>query len=253
MKVRKGMVGMVLVFCALLWAQVGLLWASEAELIQLLQKKNIISQEEADRMLRKVEETEKKKKEEVTKEIAKGDYLPSALKGVKLSSTIYTFWESKSLQRGNNANTNQFVLDRAYLTLTKDFNAWLSMNFTADLFRSADANEAASGLELRMKYAYANLKFFHTETMIGMVPTPSDAYDGSIWPFRVQGKNYLDALSIQSSADLGIVNRGVFGGFMDEEYFKYGSRSFGGKRGGYMIRLSNGAGYDRQEANNNNV
>ena len=180
---------------------------TDRELVDLLRQKNLISQEEADRLTKKIEETEKKEKEDIKKEVAKGDYLPAALKGVKLSSTICAFWEGKSKYGGNDANTNQFVLDRAYLTLTKDFNEHLAMNFTADLFRSADADEAASGLELRMKYACADLKFFGTETLVGMVPTPSDAYDGSIWPFRVQGKNYLDALGIQSSADLGIVNR----------------------------------------------
>jgi len=40
---------------------------------------------------------------------------------------------------------------------------------------------------------------------------------------------------------------------MDEDYLKYGNKTFGGKWGGYMIGLYNGAGYDRQEANNNKV
>jgi len=235
------------------------LWASDAELIDILLKKNVITQEEADRMMQKAGSAsegekaaiKKEIKEDIKKDAAKGEFLPSALKGFKFGTTIFSSWESISKFSGNDANTNRFVLDRAYVTLTKDVNKWLGMNVTADLFTSKDAQDVGNGLELRIKYAYADLKFFGTSTKVGMVPTPSDAYDSSIWPYRVQGKHLLDTLSIQSSADVGIVNQGAFGGEMDADYFEYGSKSFGGKWGGYMIGLYNGAGYDNPENNNN--
>jgi len=56
---------------------------TDRELVDLLRQKNLISQEEADRLTKKIEETEKKEKEDIKKEVAKGDYLPAALKGVK--------------------------------------------------------------------------------------------------------------------------------------------------------------------------
>ena len=239
------------------------LWASEADLIQILKEKNVISQEEADRMMEKVKSTSQQEKSEIKKELkteikedikkdaGKGEFLPSALKGFKFGSTIFTNWESKHNLKGTNANTNSFNLDRAYLSLSKDINDWLGMNITTDLFRATDTNDASNGYELRIKYAYADLKFFGTSTKIGVVPTPSDAYDNSIWPYRVQGKNYLDAMGIQSSADVGIVNQGAFGGYMDDEYLEFASKPFSGKWGGYMIGLYNGAGYDRSESNNN--
>ncbi|MCK7467356.1 MAG: hypothetical protein MZU91_03910 [Desulfosudis oleivorans] len=189
------------------------------------------------------------------------------MKGFKFGTTIYSFWEGKSYFSGDNANTNKFVLDRAYVTLTKDVNDWLGMNITADLYNSSaptvkykvdDTEKTASvtnnntSYELRFKYVYADLKLFGTSTKIGLVPTPSDAYDGSIYPYRMQGKHLLDVLSVQASADLGIVNQGVFGGYMDSDYLKYGDKSFGGKWGGYMIGLYNGAGYDYTTENNNN-
>lgn len=247
------------------WGSLVSLWAGEVDLINLLKSKNIITQEEADRMMEKVNSTSQKEKTDIKKEIkteikedikkdaAKGEFLPSALKGFKFGTTIYSDWSSTNKFSGNSASTNSFNLNRAYITLTKDVNDWLGMNVTADLFTSKDANDVGNGLELRVKYAYANFKFFGTSTMVGMVPTPSDAYDNSIWPYRVQGKNLLDDLGIQSSADLGIVNQGVFGGYMDDEYLEFASKPFAGKWGGYMIGLYNGAGYDTPENNNNKV
>ncbi|MDO8721092.1 MAG: hypothetical protein Q7J31_02560, partial [Syntrophales bacterium] len=98
-----------------------------------------------------------------------------------------------------------------------------------------DADDKGNGLEVRLKYAYLNLKLFGTNTELGLGHTPSDAYDSSIWPYRVQGKHLLDDLGIQSSADFGINNKGKF------------------KYGGYMIGVYDGSGYSNSEANNNKV
>jgi polyhydroxyalkanoate synthesis regulator phasin len=283
---KKWLSGLVVAGCLLVGGSVAPLWASEADMIDLLLKKNVITQEEADRMTEKIKSSSQQEKAEIKKELtedikkdaAKGEFIPSALKGFKFGTTIYSFWEGKSYFSGDNANTNKFVLDRAYVTLTKDVNDWLGMNITADLYNDV-ANSATStststittppggtvttttkttmtdnntSYELRFKYVYADLKLFGTSTKIGVVPTPSDAYDGSIYPYRMQGKHLLDVLGVQASADLGIVNQGVFGGYMDSDYLKYGDKSFGGKWGGYMIGLYNGAGYDYTTENNNN-
>jgi len=241
------------------------LWAGEKELIELLKKKNIITQQEADELLAEVKSTVNKERTEIKKEIkseitedmkqdaARGEFLPPALKGFKFGTTIFGEWNSINRYQGNNANTNQFSLNRAYVTLTKDFNDWLGMNFTSDLFTARDVNDINNGLELRIKFAYINMKLFGTETMIGMVPTPSDAYDSSIWPYRVQSNNLLDGLGILSTADMGVVNSGVFGGYMDEDYLKYASKPSAGKWGGYMVGLYNGSGFDTPESNNNKV
>jgi len=260
---KKWLCGMLIASCLFVWGGLTNSWAGEAELINILKKKNILTQKEADKILEEANSASKKEKTEIKKEIKaevnedlkksadKGEFVPQALKGFKFGTTLFSFWEGKSSFSGNNANTNKFVLDRAYLTLTKDVNDWLSMNITADVFNNAAADTSTS-YELRFKYAYADLKLFGTSTRIGMVPTPSDSYDGSIYPYRMQGKHYIDALGIQSSADLGIVNQGAFGGYMDAEYLKYGDKNFGGKWGGYMIGLYNGAGYDNYNENNNN-
>ena len=240
-------------------------WAGEKELVELLVKKKIITREEADQLLEESKSTAVKEKEETKKEVkaelqeeikqgaAKGEFLPSALRGFKFGTTIFADWESINRDKGPNKNTNQFNLSRAYATLTKDFNDWLSMNITSDLFTSKDANDANDGYQLRIKFAFVDLKLLGTESLMGMIPTPSDAYDSAIWPYRVQGNNLLDGLGIQSTADLGVVNTGVFGGYMDEEYLKYAAKTTAGKWGGYAIGVYNGSGFDEPERNQNKV
>jgi len=247
------------------WGSLSMIWAGEKELIDLLTKKGIITQQEAAELLQEVKSAAEKEKtdikqelkteikEDMKKDVAKGDFLPPVLKGFKVGTTIYGEWNSINRSAGSPANTNQFSLNRAYITVTKDFNDWLGMNFTSDLFTSKDANDVNDGLQLRIKNTFLNVKFLGTDSMLGMIPTPSDYYDSSIWPYRVQGSNLLDGLGIQSTADLGVVNTGVIGGYMDEEYLQYAAKPFAGKWGGYMIGIYNGSGFDKPENNNNKV
>ncbi|MGC1403706.1 MAG: hypothetical protein WA974_12350 [Thermodesulfobacteriota bacterium] len=237
-------------------------WAGEMDakqLINLLQKKGIITQEEANSLMEEARSNAAKEKTEIKSEIKedmkevakKGEFLPPALKGFKFGTTIFAEWNAKTTQNGT--STNQFALNRGYATLTKDINEWLGMNITSDLFTSKDVNDKGQGLELRLKYAHANLFLLGTTSQLGLIPTPSDAYDSAIWPYRVQGKNLLDDLGIQASADLGISNQGFFGGLMDDEYLKFASRQYAGKWGGYHVGVFNGPGYSNVEANTNKV
>ena len=86
-----------------------------------------------------------------------------------------------------------------------------------------------------------------------MIPTPSDAYDSAIWPYRAQGSNLWDGLGIQSTSDLGISNQGAIGGYMDESYLKFAVKPFAGKWGGYFVGIYNGPGFNNTEANGNKV
>lgn len=223
-------------------------------LIELLKAKKIITQEEADQLISEVNASAQK--EEMEKAQAKASSskeasLPAALRGFKFGTTIYSEWRSRNPDSGS--STNEFNVNRAYLTLTRDINDWLGMNLTADLFKAKDPADSSNGYELRMKYAYGEIKLCGTTTELGLVHTSSDAYDSSIWPYRVQDNHLLDSLGIQSTADFGVVNRGVFGGYMDEDYLRYASKPFAGKWGGYMIGVYNGSGYTKSEANNNKV
>ncbi len=59
--------------------------------------------------------------------------------------------------------------------------------------------------------------FSEPTTEMGLVHTPSDAYDSIHLALPRPGQeHFLDDHGIQASADLGIANQGVFGGNMDE-------------------------------------
>ena len=51
-------------------------------------------------------------------------------------------------------------------------NSWLGFNLTSDLFTSRDADDKGNGLELRMKYAYADLYFWRHRHGTGVDPYP---------------------------------------------------------------------------------
>jgi hypothetical protein len=246
----------------LIWGNGACLWAGDADIINLLRQKNVITQEEADKALEELQTKKQDEKKEIKKELSaeikddikqdatKGDLLPQALKGFRFSTTIFADWADKNAT-GSKA-TNQFELNRGYMTLIKDINDWLGVNVTADVFTSVDKNDVGNGLEMRMKNAYVYINLFDTSTQLGLIPTPSDTYDSAIWPYRVQGKNFLDDNSIQASADLGVSIQGPIGGYMDENYLQYASKQFAGKWGGYFLELSNGGGYAYPTDNNNN-
>ncbi len=231
--VRKKSFIVSLFGCLFMLSSLNPLWAAEADtsrLIELLKNKNIINQQEAEQLLQEVKVSAKKEQQEKEemKAAVKGSALPAALKGFKFGTTIYGEWKSVTPDSGT--SSNNFNVNRAYLTITKDVNDWLAMNLTSDLNYNA-----GQGYQLRMKYAFAALKFFGTKTEIGLGHTPSDDYDGSIWPYRVQGKHLLDDLGIQASADFGINNSGKF------------------KYGGYMVGVFDGPGYNVSEANGNKI
>ncbi|MDQ5987534.1 MAG: hypothetical protein CSYNP_03279 [Syntrophus sp. SKADARSKE-3] len=258
-----------------LWGGLMPAQADEAALINLLKKKNIITQQEADELMKELQTSAQKEKTDIKKEVKaevkedikksadKGEFLPQALKGVSFNAQIFAEWNGVNRFDGYaptsttapSKNSNAFALNRGQLSFTKEFNDWLGMNITTDLFYSTDVNDSTQGAELRLKTAYGYVKYGNTVTMAGMVNTPSDGYDLSIWPYRVQGKNLLDDLGILATYDLGIANQGVFGGYMDDEYLKFGQKSFSGKWGGYMVGLYNGAGYTTStgEGNNNKL
>jgi len=253
-----------------LWGGLTPARAGEAELINLLKKKNIITQEEADELLLELRTTAQKEKSEIKKEVKaeiredikkdanKGEFMPKALQGFKYSAQLFTEWNAVNRFDGLPANatvpknSNQFALNRGRFIMTKDINNWLGMNITADLFYNSNAGNENNGADLRLKAAYASMKFFGTETIVGMIPTPSDGYDSSIWPYRVQGKHFLDDAGILATDDLGIANQGTFGGCMDDDYLKFAAKPYSGKWGGYMIGLYNGSGYNSSAGDGNN-
>ncbi|MCK7467355.1 MAG: hypothetical protein MZU91_03905 [Desulfosudis oleivorans] len=81
---KKWLSGLVVAGCLLVGGSVSPLWASEADMIDLLLKKNVITQEEADRMTDKIKSSSQQEKAEIKKELtedikkdaAKGEFIP---------------------------------------------------------------------------------------------------------------------------------------------------------------------------------
>lgn len=246
------------VSCLLMWGTLTPLWAAEADvsrLIELLKSKNILTQQEADSLMTELNANTRKERAEIREEMkaaaGKGEFLPPALRGFKFGTTIYSEWNNRTTD--NVGSANQFNVNRAYITLTKDVNDWLGMNITTDLFSSVDPADIRDGFQVRLKYAYANIALFGTTTQMGMIPTPSDAYDSAIWPYRVQGNNLWDGQGIQPTSDLGVSVQGPIGGYMDADYLKFAAKPYAGKWGGYHVGLYNGGGFNSTDANGNKV
>ncbi|MDO8786302.1 MAG: hypothetical protein Q7J12_08805, partial [Syntrophales bacterium] len=125
-----------IVGCLVMWGTLSIAAESDVlSLINMLKDKNILTQQEADALVKKVNANATKERTEIKEELktaaGKGDFLPSALRGLKFSSTIFGEWNNKKPDNG--ASTNEFNVNRAYFTLTKEVNDWLGMNITTDI------------------------------------------------------------------------------------------------------------------------
>ena len=125
-------------FFLLVWCGPAPLQAGERDtllLLNLLKKKGVITEQEAQELLKEVQTAAKEEKEEQKKEIKeaaqKGDFLPVYLKGVKFGTTIFAELRLRSEDKGG-ASTNEFLLNRGYLTLSGKVNSWLGFNLTSD-------------------------------------------------------------------------------------------------------------------------
>lgn len=82
-------------------------WGGEMDalhLINLLKKKGVLTQEEADDLVKEVRSNAKKEKTEIKKDMTKvaqkGDFLPKALKGFTFGSTLFGEWNYKNIDKG---------------------------------------------------------------------------------------------------------------------------------------------------------
>jgi hypothetical protein len=155
------------------------------------------------------------------------------------------------LSQGDLTN-NAFSVNRAYFTAKKDVYKFLSLRLTTDVYQ-----DASGGMNLRLKYMYANFKFddfsFLTKPNIeaGMVHTPWLDYEEAINQFRMQGTMFMERNKLFASADLGVTFLSNFGGEMDDNYKKKVDGAYAGKYGSLSLGIYNGSGYSAAEANFN--
>ncbi|MBF0474463.1 MAG: hypothetical protein HQK57_05615 [Deltaproteobacteria bacterium] len=219
-------------------------------LTDVLMEKGVISKDEA---------------KEIKKDEEKGLNLPKGLQGVSLGGTYFINYFIRNYDSGSKANDNGFSLDRAYLTLGKEFTPWFSTRATVDVTydkkRGSTGTDASEiGWEVRIKYAYGLFDFknlfgmemlgdqFRLQSEVGLVHNASDNYDDSLWPYRVEGKNFLDRHNIMSTSDYG-ANMHLTLGEMDKEFKERVESKYASRWGGVYFGVYNGAGFDRNERN----
>jgi len=191
--------------------------------------------------------------------------LPKGLKGLSLGGTYFIEYYNQDFDDDTRDDDfSSFRVQRAYITVKKKFTPWFSSRVTSDITYDskrgavgADAKEV--GWEFRLKYTYGKFDFkslggtdLRLESEVGLVHTASDDYDSALWPYRAQGKHFLDRHSIMSSADFGINVRLTFGE-MDEGFKKRISKKYAGKWGGIWAGVYNGAWYGHQENNDDKI
>ena len=242
---------------------------SESILIRILVKKGILTQQEADEIMKEAKKEEAKKKnqmkvvavEAVKKEIKedkdfKEEFVPRALKGLKIGLLSYIdFSTGKSpLVGGNEQTYTEMKLTRGYLTVKKDILPWLSGRMTYDIHR-----EASGDIKGRIKYLYAELRpknlgpLTDMKIEIGQGHIPWLDFEEHVNPYRMQGTMAIERAGVFNSADLGISIRGYLGRKLQNAKELIGNTHYDGKYGSWHIGIYNGAGYHRGEHNTNKV
>jgi hypothetical protein len=221
-------------------------WAGEADvLMKKLVEKGVLTDSEAQSLSKEMQKEGKRQESQIE--------LPKGLRGIKLGGTYFLEYYEQDYEDNaiGDKNIDSFRVQRAYITLKKKFAPWFSSRVTSDITYDSAGSD---GWELRLKYAYGKFdfkKFLGTsarlESEFGLVHTASDNYDASLWPYRAQGKHFLDRHSIMAAADYGL-NVHISFREMDEDWKKRVSNKMAA-RYGIWLGVYNGAGYTTQEQN----
>lgn len=131
-------------------------------------------------------------------------------------------------------HTNQFDLERAYLTLSGPLGERTSFRVTADVFRN-DRDTVNRSWQFRAKYAYLQYDYLRRAAWaafvrLGVIQTVFIDYDESFWP-RWIAQSPTERHGFFSSADGGIATR----------------LGFPRSRGGVYATITNGPGFASRE------
>jgi hypothetical protein len=135
-------------------------WGGQVDiLIKKLVEKGILTQSEAEELLQETQKESAKEKAEIkqtVQEVAKKEVeskkveLPKGLKGVSVGGTYFLEYYSKDFESGAaEEDLDSFKVERAYLTLKKDFAPWFSSRVTADI--TYDSSSTGDDWKFRLK------------------------------------------------------------------------------------------------------
>jgi hypothetical protein len=134
---------------------------------------------------------------------------------------------------GPHRDMNQFVLDRAYLTVRAPAGERLSIRLTTDVHRTPPPDD--NGYAIRAKYAYLQYELprnraFDANVRAGMLQNVVIEHTDRIW-LRFLGTSAIERHSGLASADVGIAKEMQLGDRLGEAYFT----------------IVNGPGYTKRE------
>ncbi|HEX5581290.1 MAG TPA: hypothetical protein VFX39_06890, partial [Gemmatimonadaceae bacterium] len=125
---------------------------------------------------------------------------PAERRGPELSGIIFANYQYH-VEQGERRSANEFVLDRAYLTLRAPVGERGSARLTSDLFRNG-----REGYDLRVKYGYLQYELHRGSgafVRAGLLQTVEIEQEESLWP-RWLGPVSTDRFDFFSSADVGV-------------------------------------------------
>jgi hypothetical protein len=162
---------------------------------------------------------------------------------IDFSGVIFGNWQSRSdsaaRAQAGGKSTNQFAIDRVYLTFRMPAGDRASIRATADIFQNS-AGGYYGGWTMRLKYGYLQYDIlrdiggqpsFNLSGRVGMLHTVVIDQEEQFWP-RYLGPTAVDRFGFFSSADLGIATQVTLPAKWGEVY----------------AHLTNGPGYTASES-----
>jgi hypothetical protein len=169
---------------------------------------------------------------------------------VKVGGTAFLSYQDG---QSGGADYAKFVIKRAYINLGATLSPWLSARITPDVTLDTATGET----KYRLKFAYGlfSVGSFGPITGVavqaGMVPTPWLEFEDKVDQYRMQDAMFLDRLGIISSADVGVMVAGTFGGEAPAKLCKDLPAASPGRYGSFALGIYNGGGYTASEKNTN--
>jgi hypothetical protein len=231
-------------------------------LLRLLIEKKVLTTDEA-RSVQKEYEKKKIDENEQTKKVAEEAVKPlkssaDVLSGLKIGGIYFISYQNGNFfdagREDGSVSYNKFVLKRGYLDIRKEIASNINIRFTPDL-----AQDSSGDYKLRMKFLFAdfhwkgNSFFSDPHVEVGMIHFPWFDIEESVNTYRMQDTPFLDRLGVATTADMGILFGGNFGGRLPESYQDEVSKLYPGKWGSFELGVYNGGGFTANEKNANKV
>jgi len=251
--------GLTVSACVLLMASGALAASVHEPLVEVLIRKGILTEQEAQQIEKEAEilqeQRQQEQKEQLVKEMQQKSE-PKALQGLKfrmLSYLDYSIGNTPEPDDGQ-SSYNKFAIKRGYLRVDKTITPWLGAHLTYDIHQDGDGDWMA-----RMKYLFAQFKpsdlgfVTNMKSEVGMGHIPWLDFEEHINPYRCQGTMAIERAGTFNSADLGLSIRGNFGGRLENAATLLGNHHYDGRWGSWHLGVYNGSGYHAKEDNQNKV